>query len=54
MLENIVGKPAGQLIGDLVNPEVAIYLGTRLGELRKKEPEDIARTGTTRLRSDKS
>lgn len=39
MLDNIVGKTAGQLIGDLVNPEAAIYLGTRLGDLRKKEPE---------------
>ena len=39
MLGDIVGKTAGQLIGDLVIPEVAIYLGTRLGDLRKKEPE---------------
>ncbi len=39
MLGNIANKPAGQLIGDLVHPEVAIYLGTRLGDLRRKEPE---------------
>lgn len=39
MLGNIANKPAGQLIGDLLNPEVAIYLGTRIGDLRKKEPE---------------
>lgn len=40
LLGTLAGKPAGQLIGDVLNPEVAIYLGTRLGELRKKEPED--------------
>ncbi len=39
MLGNLAAKPAGQLIGDLINPEVAIYLGTRLGDLRRKEPE---------------
>ena len=39
ILGNIDGKTAGQLIGDLVIPEVAIYLWTRLGDLRKKEPE---------------
>lgn len=39
MLGNIARKPAGQLIGERVNPEVAIYLGTRLGDLRRKEPE---------------
>ena len=35
----MANKPAGQLIGDLLNPEVAIYLGTRLGDLRRSEPE---------------
>ena len=40
MLGNTVNKPAGQLIGDVLNPEVAIYLGTRLGDLRLKEPEE--------------
>lgn len=39
MLGNIASKPIGQLIGDIHKPEVAIYLGTRLGELRKLEPE---------------
>ncbi|MBL7039875.1 MAG: mandelate racemase/muconate lactonizing enzyme family protein [Pirellulaceae bacterium] len=39
MLGNIVNKPAGQLIGDLIHPDVAIYLGTRLGDLRRKEPK---------------
>ena len=39
MLGNIANKPAGQLIGDLIHPEVAIYLGTRLSDLRRKEPE---------------
>ena len=39
MLGNLVNKPAGQLIGNLVNPNVAIYLGTRLTELRREAPE---------------
>lgn len=39
MLGNIANKPAGQLIGDLLNPKVDIYLGTRLGDLRRSEPE---------------
>jgi L-alanine-DL-glutamate epimerase-like enolase superfamily enzyme len=39
MLGNIAGKPAGQLLGDLLHPEVAIYLGTRVGDMRLKEPE---------------
>lgn len=39
MLGNLANKPAGQLIGELRNPEVAIYLGTRLGDLRRSEPE---------------
>ncbi len=39
MLGIIANKPAGQLIGDLIHPEVAIYLGTRLGDLRHKEPQ---------------
>ncbi len=40
MLGNIANKPIGQLIGDIHKPEVAIYLGTRLGELRRMEPEE--------------
>jgi len=40
MLGNIANKPIGQLIGDIHHPEVAIYLGTRLPELRRMEPEE--------------
>ena len=40
MLGNIAEKPVGQLIGEIHNPKVEIYLGTRLGELRRKEPEE--------------
>jgi L-alanine-DL-glutamate epimerase-like enolase superfamily enzyme len=40
MLGNIADKPIGQLIGDIYHPEVAIYLGTRLPELRRLEPEE--------------
>ncbi|MDX1284768.1 MAG: hypothetical protein R3182_07150, partial [Draconibacterium sp.] len=39
MLGNIANKPAGQLIGDLINPEIHIYLGHHLSDFRKKEPE---------------
>jgi L-alanine-DL-glutamate epimerase-like enolase superfamily enzyme len=39
MLGNIANKPAGQLIGDLIHAEVAIYLGTRVSDLRLKEPK---------------
>jgi L-alanine-DL-glutamate epimerase-like enolase superfamily enzyme len=40
MLGIIANKPAGQLLGDVLNPEISIYLGTRLPELRAMEPED--------------
>lgn len=40
MLGNIANKPAGQLIGDVKNPEVPIYLGHYLWELRNLEPEE--------------
>jgi len=40
MLGNIANKSIGQLIGDIHNPEVAIYLGTRINELRKLPPEE--------------
>ncbi|MDB4584469.1 mandelate racemase/muconate lactonizing enzyme family protein, partial [Draconibacterium sp.] len=40
LLGNIANKPMGQLIGEIHNPEVSIYLGTRLGDLRRKEPEE--------------
>ncbi|MFC2087446.1 mandelate racemase/muconate lactonizing enzyme family protein [Bacteroidota bacterium] len=39
MLGNIAEKPVGQLIGEIHNPEIAIYLGTRIGALRREEPE---------------
>lgn len=40
MLGNIADKPMGQLIGEIHNPEVSIYLGTRIGDLRRSEPEE--------------
>jgi L-alanine-DL-glutamate epimerase-like enolase superfamily enzyme len=39
MLGNMVDKPVGLLIGELLNPEVAIYLGHHYSNLRKLEPE---------------
>ncbi len=39
MLGTITNKPVGQLIGDIYHPEIAIYLGTRVSEMRRKEPE---------------
>jgi L-alanine-DL-glutamate epimerase-like enolase superfamily enzyme len=39
MLGTIAGIPAGRLIGDILNPEVAIYLGHHLSKFRKSEPE---------------
>ncbi len=39
LLGTIANKPAGQLVGDLINPEVSIYLGHLLRELRTLEPE---------------
>jgi len=40
MLGNMAGKPAGQLIGEVYHPEIAIYLGTRYNELREMAPEE--------------
>lgn len=40
MLGKMVDKPAGTLIGDLENPEIAIYLGHHLSSFRKSEPEE--------------
>jgi L-alanine-DL-glutamate epimerase-like enolase superfamily enzyme len=40
MLGNIANCQAGKLIGEIHNPEIAIYLGTRLSELRRREPEE--------------
>lgn len=39
MLGNIAGIPAGNLLGDLKNREVSIYLGHHLDSFRKLEPE---------------
>ena len=39
MLGNITDKPVGLLIGDMLNPEVSIYLGHHYTNLRKLEPE---------------
>jgi len=39
MLGNIANKPIGLLIGDMLNPEVSIYLGHHYTNLRKLEPE---------------
>jgi len=39
MLGNIAGIPAGRLIGDIINPEVNIYLGHHYSNLRVLEPE---------------
>ena len=40
MLGIIANKPSGQLVGDVQNPEVSIYLGHYLWELRNLEPEE--------------
>ena len=40
MLGSIVNLPAGQLIGDIINPEISIYLGHHLSRLRNLEPEE--------------
>ena len=39
MLGTIANKPMGRLIGNVLNPEVAIYLGHHYTNLRKLEPE---------------
>ncbi|MHC4627131.1 MAG: enolase C-terminal domain-like protein [Planctomycetota bacterium] len=39
MLGNMVDKPVGLLIGEILNPEVSIYLGHHYTNLRKLEPE---------------
>lgn len=40
MLGNLADKPVGLLIGDMLNPEVSIYLGHHYSNLRKLEPEE--------------
>lgn len=39
MLGNIADQPAGCLIGDILNPEISIYLGHHFDNLRRLEPE---------------
>ncbi len=39
MLGNIADKPVGHLIGDILNPEISIYLGHHFDNLHKLEPE---------------
>jgi L-alanine-DL-glutamate epimerase-like enolase superfamily enzyme len=40
MLGVIADMPAGRLIGELINPQIGIYLGHRVRELRTMEPEE--------------
>ena len=40
MLGTRSGKPIAALLGDIVNPRIAIYQGTRVSELRKLPPEE--------------
>jgi len=39
MLGNIAGEPVGRLIGEIHHPEINIYLGTQIDEMRTMEPE---------------
>ncbi len=39
MLGKLANQPAGHLVGDLQNPQIAIYLGHHLASFRNKEPE---------------
>jgi L-alanine-DL-glutamate epimerase-like enolase superfamily enzyme len=40
MLGNIAGIPLGKLIGEIHNPGISVYQGTRYTELRKQPPEE--------------
>lgn len=40
LLGKIANQPAGTLLGEVLNPEVSIYLGHHLAALRRTEPED--------------
>ena len=40
MLGTMADKPAGLLIGDLLNPEIAIYLGHHLANFRQLDPSE--------------
>jgi L-alanine-DL-glutamate epimerase-like enolase superfamily enzyme len=39
MLGNIANKPIGELIGTIHHPRIAVYQGSRYGELRRQPPE---------------
>jgi L-alanine-DL-glutamate epimerase-like enolase superfamily enzyme len=39
MLGNIAGEPVGKLLGEIHHPEIDIYLGTQIDEMRTMEPE---------------
>lgn len=39
LLGTLADKPAGLLIGDLLNSDISIYLGHHLADFRQKEPE---------------
>ena len=40
MLGNIANVPAGKLLGEIHNPEIAVYQGSRYTELRRMPPEE--------------
>jgi L-alanine-DL-glutamate epimerase-like enolase superfamily enzyme len=40
MLGNLAGVPVGNLLGGIHHPEIEIYLGTRINEMRNLEPEE--------------
>ncbi len=40
MLGNVAGLPVGRLIGEIHHPEIQVYLGTRISELRNLPPEE--------------
>lgn len=40
MLGNIANKPVGKLIGEIHNPRIVVYQGSRYNELRRLPPEE--------------
>ena len=40
MLGNIANKPIASLLGEIVNPRIAVYQGSRMGELLSLPPEE--------------
>ena len=40
MLGNIANKPVASLLGEIVNPRIAVYQGSRMGELLSLPPEE--------------